>query len=228
MKINTLEKIIKNKQNKNEFAIVTNLSTGETELFKRNTLIAKNLEKYLNQINDFFRLKKNGVIEGTEIFVETYRKPIKVIVVGAVHIAQYFINFAKNLNFEILIIDPRGYFVSNQRFPDVNIINKWPEEAFKEIETNENTALIALTHDPKIDDPALQHALKKKFYYIGALGSKKTHENRCQRLKEGGFSDKQVNLIHGPIGIKLGGRSAPEIALSIVAQLVSETYKNND
>ena len=228
MKINTLEKIIKNKQNKNEFAIVTNLSTGETELFKRNTLIAKNLEKYLNQINDFFRLKKNGVIEGTEIFVETYRKPIKVIVVGAVHIAQYFTNFAKNLNFEILIIDPRGYFVSNQRFPDVNIINKWPEEAFKEIETNENTALIALTHDPKIDDPALQHALKKKFYYIGALGSKKTHENRCQRLKEGGFSDKQVNLIHGPIGIKLGGRSAPEIALSIIAQLVSETYKNND
>ena len=224
MKINTLEKIIKNKQNKNEFAIVTNLSTGETELFKRNTLIAKNLEKYLNQINDFFRLKKNGVIEGTEIFVETYRKPIKVIVVGAVHIAQYFVNFAKNLNFEILIIDPRGYFVSNQRFPDVNIINKWPEEAFKEIETNENTALIALTHDPKIDDPALQHALKKKFYYIGALGSKKTHENRCQRLKEGGFSDKQVNLIHGPIGIKLGGRSAPEIALSIIAQLVSETY----
>ena len=228
MKINILEKIIKNKQNKNEFAIVTNLSTGETELFKRNTLIAKNLEKYLNQINDFFRLKKNGVIQGTEIFVETYRKPIKVIVVGAVHIAQYFVNFAKNLNFEILIIDPRGYFVSNQRFPDVNIINKWPEEAFKEIETNENTALIALTHDPKIDDPALQHALKKKFYYIGALGSKKTHENRCQRLKEGGFSDKQVNLIHGPIGIKLGGRSAPEIALSIIAQLVSETYKNND
>ena len=228
MKINTLEKIIKNKRNNNEFAIVTNLSTGETELFKRNTLIAKNLEKYLNQINDFFRLKKNGVIQGTEIFVETYRKPIKVIVVGAVHIAQYFVNFAKNLNFEILIIDPRGYFVSNQRFPDVNIINKWPEEAFKEIETNENTALIALTHDPKIDDPALQHALKKKFYYIGALGSKKTHENRCQRLKEGGFSDKQVNLIHGPIGIKLGGRSAPEIALSIIAQLVSETYKNND
>jgi len=228
MKINTLEKIIKNKQNKNEFAIVTILSTGETELFKRNTLIAKNLEKYLNQINDFFRLKKNGVIEGTEIFVETYRKPIKVIVVGAVHIAQYFANFAKNLNFEILIIDPRGYFVSNQRFPDVKIINKWPEDAFKDIETNENTALIALTHDPKIDDPALQHALKKKFYYIGALGSKKTHENRCQRLKEEGFSDKQVNLIHGPIGIKLGGRSAPEIALSIIAQLVSETYKNND
>ena len=228
MKINTLEKIIKNKQNKKEFAIITNLSTGETELFNKNTPIAKNLERYINQINEFFRLKKNGVIEGTEIFIETYRKPVRVIVVGAVHIAQYFTKFAKSLNFEILIIDPRGYFASDQRFPDMSIINKWPEEAFKKIETNENTALIALTHDPKIDDPALKHALKKKFYYIGALGSKKTHENRCQRLKEGGFSDKQVNLIHGPIGIKLGGRSAPEIALSIIAQLVSETYKNND
>ncbi len=107
----------------------------------------------------------------------------------------------------------------------MKIINKWPDEAFKEIETNENTALIALTHDPKIDDPALQHALNKKFYYIGALGSKKTHENRCQRLKEAGFSNDQINSIHGPIGIKLGGRSAPEIALSIIAQLVSETYK---
>tara|TARA_B110000014_G_C20012794_1_gene525172 strand:- start:299 stop:628 length:330 start_codon:yes stop_codon:yes gene_type:complete len=106
----------------------------------------------------------------------------------------------------------------------MKIINKWPNEAFKEIKTNENTALVALTHDPKIDDPALQHALKKKFYYIGALGSKKTHENRCQRLKEAGFSDEQINLIHGPIGIKLGGRSAPEIALSIIAQLVSKTY----
>ena len=107
----------------------------------------------------------------------------------------------------------------------MKIINKWPDEAFKEIETNENSALIALTHDPKIDDPALQHALNKKFYYIGALGSKKTHENRCQRLKDAGFDSVQINSIHGPIGIKLGGRSAPEIALSIIAQLVSETYK---
>ena len=151
--------------------------------------------------------------------------PIKVIVVGAVHIAQYLVDFAKSLNFEISIIDPRGYFASEQRFPDMKIINKWPDEAFKEINTNENTALIALTHDPKIDDPALQHALKKKFYYIGALGSKKTHEKRCQRLKEAGFSYDQINSIHGPIGIKLGGRSAPEIALSIIAQLVSETFK---
>ena len=85
--------------------------------------------------------------------------------------------------------------------------------------------MIALTHDPKIDDPALQHALNNNFFYIGALGSKKTHENRCKRLKDSGFKDKEIKKIYGPIGIKLGGRSAPEIALSIVAQLVSEVYK---
>ena len=225
MKLTTLKKIIEKKKNKSEFAIITNISNGESEIFEKNKPLSKEMEVYSNQINNFFKSKKNGVIEGSDIFVETYILPIKVIVVGAVHIAQYLVDFAKSLNFEIYIIDPRGYFASEKRFPDMKIINKWPDEAFKEIETNENTALIALTHDPKIDDPALQHALKKKFYYIGALGSKKTHENRCARLKEANFSDEQINLIHGPIGIKLGGKSAPEIALSIIAQLVSETYK---
>ena len=201
------------------------MSNGESCIFEKNEHLDKNFSKYSDQINYFFKSKKNGIIEKTEIFIETYIRSIKVIIVGAVHIAQYLVDFAKSLNFEIFIIDPRGYFASEQRFPDMKIINKWPDEAFKEIETNENSALIALTHDPKIDDPALQHALNKKFYYIGALGSKKTHENRCQRLKEAGFSKEQINLIHGPIGIKLGGRSAPEIALSIIAQLVSETYK---
>ena len=225
MKLQTLKSIIEKKKNKSEFAIITNLKTGESEIFEKDKPLSKEMEIYSDQINEFFKTKKNGVIENSEIFVETYILPIKVIVVGAVHIAQYLVDFAKSLNFEISIIDPRGYFASEQRFPDMKIINKWPNEAFKEIETNENTALIALTHDPKIDDPALQHALKKKFYYIGALGSKKTHENRCQRLKEAGFNDEQINSIHGPIGIKLGGRSAPEIALSIIAQLVSVTYK---
>ena len=225
MKLKILQEIIKKKDSKTEFAIVTNLNDGDSEIFEKGKKLSKNFESYQDQIEIFFKTKKNGVIENTEIFVETYIRPIKVIIVGAVHIAQYLVDFAKSLNFEISIIDPRGYFASEQRFPDLKIINKWPDEAFKEIETNENTALIALTHDPKIDDPALQHALNKKFYYIGALGSKKTHENRCQRLKEAGFSDEQINSIHGPIGIKLGGRSAPEIALSIIAQLVSETYK---
>ena len=224
MKKKLLDQIIKKKENKNEFAIITNIANGESCIFEKNNSLDKNFEKYFDQINNYFEKKKNGMIENTNIFVETYIRPIKVIIVGAVHIAQYLVDYAKSLNFEISIIDPRGYFASQQRFPDLKIINKWPEEAFKEIETSSNTALIALTHDPKIDDPALQHALKNKFYYIGALGSNKTHENRCKRLKEAGFSDTEINSIHGPIGIKLGGRSAPEIALSIVAQLVSETY----
>ena len=225
MKVKTLQEIIKKKFSKSEFAIITNLKNGESEIYEPGKALSKEFESYKNQIENFFKSKKNGVIENTDIFIETYIRPIKVIIIGAVHIAQYLVDFAKSLNFEISIIDPRGYFATSQRFPELKIINKWPDEAFKEIETNENTALIALTHDPKIDDPALQHALNKKFYYIGALGSKKTHENRCQRLKEAGFSDEQINSIHGPIGIKLGGRSAPEIALSIIAQLVSETYK---
>jgi xanthine dehydrogenase accessory factor len=225
MKHSQLKEIIKKKASKIEFAIVTNLENGLSEIYEPGKSLSKEFEIHKEQIDNFFKLKKNGVIENTEIFIETYIRPIKVIIVGAVHIAQYLIDFAKSLNFEISIIDPRGYFASEQRFPDMKIINKWPDEAFKEIETNENSALIALTHDPKIDDPALQHALNKKFYYIGALGSKKTHENRCKRLKEAGFNNEQINSIHGPIGIKLGGRSAPEIALSIIAQLVSETYK---
>ena len=225
MKKNLLDKIIKKKENKDEFAVVTNIANGESCIFEKNKTIDKNFEKYLEQIKICFEKKKNGIIENTDIFVETYIRPIKVIIVGAVHIAQYLVDYAKSLNFEISIIDPRGYFATEQRFPDLKIINKWPEDAFKEIETNENSALIALTHDPKIDDPALQHALKNKFYYIGALGSKKTHENRCKRLKDAKFSDEEINSIHGPIGIKLGGKSAPEIALSIISQLVAETYK---
>ena len=225
MKQQLLKEILKKKERKIEFAIITNLENGKSCVFEKNKPLDKNFEKYKDKINLQFKNKKNGIIEGSNIFVEIYVRPIKVIIIGAVHIAQYIINFAKTLNFEIIIIDPRNYFASEQRFPDIKIINKWPKEAFSEIETSQNTALIALTHDPKIDDPALQHALKNNFFYIGALGSKKTHANRCERLKEGGFSQQEINKIFGPIGIKLGGRSAPEIAISIIAQLVSEVYK---
>ena len=226
MKRELLKEIIDKKEKKIEFSIVTNLENGESCVFEKDKPLNKNFKEYKDKIDIHFNKKKNGIIESTNIFIENYIHPIKVIIVGAVHIAQYLVSFAKNLNFEISIIDPRGYFASAKRFPDIKIINKWPKEAFKEIKTDKSTALIALTHDPKIDDPALQHALKKKFFYIGALGSKKTHSNRCARLKKSGFTNEQINKIFGPIGIKLGGRSAPEIALSIIAQLVSEVYNN--
>ena len=225
MKKNILNKIIENKKKKIEFSIVTNIENSETFIFEKNKPINKNFLKYEEKINLSFDKKKNGIIENTNIFIENYIQPIKVFIVGAVHIAQFLVDFAKNLNLEIFIIDPRGYFASKQRFPDIKVINKWPKEALEEIDPGTNAALIALTHDPKIDDPALQFAINNNFFYIGALGSKKTHENRCDRLKRSGFSDIQIKKIFGPIGIKLGGRAAPEIALSIIAQLVSEIYK---
>ena len=226
MKLEIIRETLKNKSLKKEFALITNLINGESEIFFPGHDLSEMFSKYSEEIEKIFNLNKNGIIENSEIFVQTYKNPIKVIIVGAVDISIYLIEFAKNLNFEIIIVDPRGYFTSKERFPDTKIINKWPNEAFDEIETNSSTALVTLTHDPKIDDPALQYALKNKFFYIGALGSKKTHEKRCSRLIEAGFKEMELEKINGPIGIKLGGKSPSEIALSIISQLVSEKYKN--
>ena len=225
MKTETLKEIIKKKSSKEEFAVLTNLSTGNSEIYISKKLLSKEFENYKNEIKNYYNLKKDGLISGSEIFILNYIRPIEVIIVGAVHIAQYLVDLVKNFNFDITIIDPREYFITEQRFKNIKIINEWPDKALKKIQTNSNFALITLTHDPKIDDPALNHALKNNFFYIGALGSKKTHENRCKRLKEAGFNQEEINSIHGPIGIKLGGKSTPEIALSIAAQLVSETNK---
>ena len=227
MKIETLKEIIKKKLSNEQFSVLTNLTNGSSEIFRTGITLSKNFINYKDKIQNHYNLKKSGIIDGTEIFIQNYTKPIEIIIVGAVHIAQYLIEFLKNFNFNIIIIDPRKYFITKQTFKNVKIINKWPDEVFENIETNSKIALITLTHDPKIDDPALKHALKKKFFYIGALGSKKTHEKRCKRLKEIGFNNEAINSIHGPIGLKLGGKSAPEIALSIIAQLVFEINKSN-
>ena len=225
MKIQILKEIIKKKSSKEKFAVLTNLINGNSEIFEFGNFLSKDFESSKKEIEIYHNLKKNGIIDGTQIFVQNYIKPIEVIIVAAVHISQYLVDLFKNLDFVVTIIDPRKYFITEERFPNIEIINGWPEEIFKKLQTNSNNALITLTHDPKIDDPALRHALKNKFFYIGALGSKKTHSKRCERLKEAGFSEEEIASIHGPIGIKLGGKSAPEIALSIVAQLVSETHK---
>ena len=190
MKIKTLEEILKKKSSKTEFAILTNLENGDSEIYLPGTSPKGEFSKYADEIEKFFKSKKNGVIENSEIFVETYIKPIKVIIVGAVHISQYLVDFAKSLNFEISIIDPRGYFASEQRFPEIKVINKWPKEAFEEIETSSSTALIALTHDPKIDDPALQIALASPLFSICCLGSKKTHAARKNRLLNSGITEQ--------------------------------------
>lgn len=225
MKIDLLSKVIELKSKKKEFSIITDLQTAKNYVYDPNCKLDKDLEDFKINIKESFTNRKDGMIKDTNLFIKNYFRPIQVVIVGAVHIAQYFVEFAKNLNIEINIIDPRGYFASEKRFPDTNIINQWPKDALKKISLNERTALIALTHDPKIDDPAIQEALKKKCFYIGALGSKNTHKNRCERLKENGFKDDEIQKIFGPIGIKFGGRSAPEIALSIIFQLMTEIYR---
>ena len=226
MKIEIIRETLKNKSLKKEFALITNLINGDSEIFIPGINLTGIFSKYFNEIEKIFYSNKNCIIENSEIFVQTFKNPIKVIIVGAVDISMHLINFAQNLNFEIIIIDPRGYFASKERFRDTKIINKWPNEAFNEIETNSKTALVTLTHDPKIDDDALHYALKNKFFYIGALGSKKTHEKRCLRLMDANFKKTDIERINGPIGIKLGGKSPSEIALSIISQIVSEKYKN--
>ena len=225
MKIDLLSKVIELKSKKKEFSIITDLQTAKNYVYDPNCKLDKDLEDFKINIKESFTNRKDGMIKDTNLFIKNYYRPIQVVIVGAVHIAQYFVEFAKNLNIEINIIDPRGYFASEKRFPDTNIINQWPKDALKKISLNERTALIALTHDPKIDDPAIQEALKRKCFYIGALGSKNTHKNRCERLKENGFKDDEIQKIFGPIGIKFGGRSAPEIALSIIFQLMTEIYR---
>ena len=164
MKLEIIRETLKNKSLKKEFAIITNLINGESEIFFPGHNLSEMFSKYSEEIEKIFNLNKSGIIENSEIFVQTYKNPIKVIIVGAVDISIYLIDFAKNLNFEIIVVDPRGYFASKERFPDTKIINKWPNEAFDEIETNSSTALVTLTHDPKIDDPALLYALKNKFF----------------------------------------------------------------
>tara|TARA_B100001093_G_scaffold433226_1_gene430054 strand:+ start:323 stop:1003 length:681 start_codon:yes stop_codon:yes gene_type:complete len=225
MQLNILKKIISLKNSKKEFSVITDTRTSKTYIFFVNEPVDNDLKSFEVQINQLYNSRKDGMIKNTDLFIKHYHRPIKVVIVGAVHISQFFVEFAKSLNLDIYIIDPRGYFASEKRFPNVKIINLWPQEAFQHCQLDDKTALIALTHDPKIDDPAIQEALNKKCFYIGALGSKKTHENRCKRLKENGFKEDDIKKIFGPIGIKFGGRSAPEIALSIIFQLMTEIYK---
>ena len=225
MQLNILKKIISLKNSKKEFSVITDTRTSKTYIFFVNEPVDNDLKSFEVQINQLYDSRKDGMIKNTDLFIKHYHRPIKVVIVGAVHISQFFVEIAKSLNLDIYIIDPRGYFASEKRFPNIKIINLWPQEAFQHCPLDEKTALIALTHDPKIDDPAIQEALNKKCFYIGALGSKKTHENRCKRLKENGFKEDDIKKIFGPIGIKFGGRSAPEVALSIIFQLMTEIYK---
>ncbi|MEP2027187.1 MAG: XdhC family protein [Paracoccaceae bacterium] len=167
-----------------------------------------------------FRMDSSGFEEDGENFVAIHNPPLRLIVVGAVHIAQALVPMARIAGYDPLIIDPRGAFGSEERFPGEKIIADWPDDAIAGIGLDARTALVLLTHDPKLDDPALHAALASEVFYIGALGSKRTHAARVARLSDAGFEASRIDRICGPVGLDIGAAGPAEIAVSILAQMV--------
>jgi xanthine dehydrogenase accessory factor len=158
-------------------------------------------------------------IDGRTWFLAVFNPPLDLVIVGAVHIAQPLARMAAMTGYGVRVIDPRTSFATPERFPDVAISHDWPDEALQKNLVGSRSALVALTHDPMVDDPALTAALRSPCFYIGALGSKKTHAGRLARLKANGFGDDDLKKIHGPIGLSIGARSPAEIAVSIMAEM---------
>jgi xanthine dehydrogenase accessory factor len=164
--------------------------------------------------------------DGRRYLVQTLAPPHRLIVVGAVHIAQALIPMAQAVGFAVTLVDPRPAFASAARFPGVDVRAEWPQDVFPEIDLDARTAVVTLSHDPKIDEPALAAALRAETFYIGALGSRRNHAGRLERLAEAGFEASALERIAGPAGLDLGGRAPAEIAVAIVAQLVQARYSN--
>lgn len=164
--------------------------------------------------------------ENLQLFIEVVKSPSTLVIVGGAHIAIALVTLAKTLGYATVVVDPRRAFGNVERFPHVDrLIQAWPEEALEEIELTSETAIAMLTHDPKIDDPALKIALNSRAFYIGALGSRNTQEKRHQRLMADGLSPEQLSRLHGPIGLEIGGESPEEIALAIMAEVVAARHK---
>ncbi|MDG1438433.1 MAG: XdhC family protein [Emcibacteraceae bacterium] len=156
-----------------------------------------------------------------ELFVHEYKPSLKMIVVGAVHISQALVKMAATLDIDVILVDPRTAYASAERFPGTRFLTNWPDEVLKEIGINSSTAIVTLSHDPKLDDPALEVAIKSDAFYIAALGSRKTQAQRRKRLRDKGFTEGDIARIHGPAGLDIGSLEPAEIALSILAELVS-------
>jgi xanthine dehydrogenase accessory factor len=169
------------------------------------------------------RSGKSGMEETAQgrVFLTVYVPPARLVITGAVHISQALAPLARMLGYDVTVVDPRTAFASPERFPDIEVIAAWPDAALPPLGVDRYTAFVALTHDPKIDDPALVHALGRDCFYIGALGSKKTHARRLDRLKAQGVTDAALARIHAPIGLAIGAVSPPEIAVSIMAEITA-------
>lgn len=172
-----------------------------------------------------FRLDRSGVEEDGRTFVAIHNPPLRMIIVGAVHIAQALVPMARACGYAPVLIDPRAAFGSAARFPGETILEDWPDEAMAVLKPDARTAVVTLTHDPKLDDPAIMAALRSDVFYLGCLGSTRTHAKRVARLQEAGFSEAEIARIHAPVGLDLGGRQPAEIAVSVMAEITASLRK---
>ncbi len=198
--------------------MVTELESGVQRLF------ALGEDAGLGEaIDEAFRRDRSGTAQTAqgEVFIRVYNPPLRMLVIGAVHTAQFLVPLALMLDYDLTIIDPRGAFATDERFPGVRLIAEWPDEVLPGLGLDARTALIALTHDPKIDDVALKFALASELFYIGALGSTRTHAKRLERLKAEGISEAALARVHAPIGLDIGAQGPAEIALSIMSQVTA-------
>lgn len=218
MKRATLETVLDAQKRRKPIAVITELESGSQRVVPRENLSGDPLAAVLAE---GFRFDRSGICRegGTEQFITIHNPPLRLVIIGAVHIAQSVIPMAQLAGYDVTVIDPRGAFATGARFPGIALHAEWPDEVIPQVGLDARTALIALTHDPKIDDPALHAALNSEVFYIGALGSKKTHGSRLDRLRKAGFSDDALARIHGPIGLAIGAQGAAEIAISIVGEM---------
>jgi xanthine dehydrogenase accessory factor len=208
-------------------AVVTRLSDGSQTLFDGEQWDGdvELTEAQRKTVANMLIANRSGMLAGTEdLFVRSYARPPRLIVVGAAHISQALAPMAALAGFEVIVIDPRRAFASADRFPGVTLVNTWPDKALEQLKLDAITAVVTLTHDPKLDDPALIAALRSPAFYVGALGSKRTHEKRVARLTEAGLGDA-ISRIHAPVGLDLGGRAPREIAVSILAEVIQVRYR---
>jgi xanthine dehydrogenase accessory factor len=220
MKLDILSSLNAERAGRRAAVVVTDVASGEQRLVKAaevaNDPLKEVLEKHL-------RSGKSGMEETAQgrVFLTVHVPATRLVITGAVHISQALAPIAALLGYDVTIVDPRTAFASIERFPDVKVIAEWPDTALPPLGIDRYTAFVALTHDPKIDDPALTHALARDCFYIGALGSKKTHARRVERLKAQGLTDADIGRIHAPIGLSINAESPSEIAVAIMAQITA-------
>lgn len=220
MKIEILKALNEERAARRAAVIVTDVASGEQRFVRRVDVADDPLRETLEAR---LRTGKSGMADAPQgrVFLTVYVPPPRLVITGAVHISQALAPMARILGYDVTIVDPRSAFATPERFPDVRVIADWPDTVLPRLNIDHYTAFAALTHDPKIDDPALAHALARDCFYIGALGSKKTHARRVARLKGLGISDEAIARIHAPIGLAIGAVSPPEIAVAVLAEITA-------